>query len=133
MVSTIKCPSGTDYDTVTRGSVALCSGDSGGGGYVMFQNGDRKVVGTNSRSNTTDTSYVSSTYTEKFRDWAKSWAESKNVSICGIHSDAESCRVVGDNPSPGPKDCGSELASAMTSLSDHVASQTALKACLESN
>lgn len=132
MVSTIKCPSGTDYDTVTRGSVALCSGDSGGGGYVMFQNGDRKVVGTNSRSNTTDTSYVSSTYIEKFRDWAKSWAESKNVSICGIHSDAESCRVAGDNSSPDPKDCESELASAMTSLSDHVASQTALKACLES-
>jgi hypothetical protein len=132
MVSTTQCPSGTNYDTVTRGSVALCSGDSGGGGYVVFQNGDRKVVGTNSRSNTTDTSYVSSTYTAKFRDWAKSWAASKNVSICGIDADAENCRVSGGNPDPDPdpKDCSSELSAAMSSLSSHVASQNLLKSCL---
>jgi hypothetical protein len=132
MVSTTQCPSGTNYDTVTRGSVALCSGDSGGGGYVVFQNGDRKVVGTNSRSNTTDTSYVSSTYTAKFRDWAKSWAASKNVSICGIDADAENCRVSGGNPDPDPdpKDCSSELSAAMSSLSSHVASQNLLNSCL---
>jgi len=135
MVSTTRCPSGNDYDTVTRGSVALCSGDSGGGGYVVMENGDRKVVGTNSRSNTTDTSYVSSTYTSKFREWAKSWGDSKRVSICGIHADAVDCRN-GTNPDPDPDpdpkpDCAAELTAAMDSLTAHSAKLTELKACVQ--
>lgn len=132
MVATTRCPSGNDYDTVTRGSVALCSGDSGGGGYVVMENGDRKVVGTNSRSNTTDTSYVSSTYTDKFRSWAKSWGDSKRVSICGIHADAVDCRN-GSNPDPDPdpKDCSSEMAAVLSSLSAHAAATKELEMCLK--
>ena len=133
MVSTTSCPSGTNYDTITRGSVALCSGDSGGGGFVLSQNGDRKVVGTNSRSNTTDTSYVSSTYTAKFRDWAKSWGDSKSVLICGIHAGAANCRVndePGPGPGPDPKDCSAEMGAVGDTLSAHSASVTVLKSCL---
>lgn len=90
--ATIRCPSGTNHDTVTRGRVALCSGDSGGGGYIVMQDGARRVVGVNSRSNTTDTSYVSSTYTATFRDWAMAWGNEKQVKICGVHEGAEGCR-----------------------------------------
>lgn len=132
-VATRKCPSGSDYDTVTRGSVALCSGDSGGGGYVLLSNGDRRVVGVNSRSNTTDTSYVSSTYTAKFRDWAKEWGDQAGVKICGIHSDAMNCRGSGSQPDPDPhpNDCADELAASNASLTAHVQAHNALKACLE--
>lgn len=89
-VKTTRCPRSTNYDVVTRGTVALCSGDSGGGGYVEF-GGQRRVVGVNSRSNKTDTSYVSNTFSSTFRKWAKSWAEAKGTKICGIHDDAIGC------------------------------------------
>lgn len=135
LVATTKCPSGTNYDTVTRGSVALCSGDSGGGGYVLFANGDRKVVGVNSRSNTRDTSYVSSTYVDTARNWAKTWADGKNTKICGLHEDASDCRSV-DGPAPDPDpdpapDCKAEMESASESLTAHASAVTALKSCLE--
>lgn len=97
-----RCPSSSNFDTVTTGSVALCSGDSGGGGYIVLDDGSRRVVGVNSRSNTTDTSYVSSTYTAAFRDWAKSWADGKSLKICGIHDDAPNCRTPG---APTPEQC----------------------------
>jgi hypothetical protein len=102
----IRCPSGTNYDTITRGKVALCSGDSGGGGYVVLDDGTRRVVGVNSRSNTTDTSYVSSTYSDSFRNWAKTWGDNKRTKICGIHSDATGC--MGEVP-PEPVDCADTL------------------------
>ena len=101
-VATRSCPSGSTYDVVTRGTVALCSGDSGGGGYTLFADGSRKVVGVNSRSNTTDTSYVSSTFNEAFRGWAKTWADQKGTKICGVHADAKNCRSV---PSTLPVEC----------------------------
>jgi len=132
-VATTKCPSGTNYDTITRGSVALCSGDSGGGGYVVFENGDRKLVGTNSRSNTRDTSYVSSTYTAKFRDWASAWASSKSVEICGISADAKDCRSSSNpdpDPDPDPKDCSQEVDKVDSSLAAHVTAVAELKSCL---
>jgi hypothetical protein len=105
LVQTTRCPAGTNYDVVTRGSVALCSGDSGGGGYVVFENGDRKVVGVNSRSNTTDTSYVSNTFGETFRSWAVAWSQAQRVTICGISADATNCRGQSDVP---PPECAEE-------------------------
>jgi hypothetical protein len=89
-VDALRCPMGLNNDIITTGSVALCSGDSGGGGYIEI-GASRKLVGVNSRSNTTDTSYVSSTSTSAFVNWAKSWSQSKSVKICGIHSDATRC------------------------------------------
>ena len=90
-VKSVRCPSGSSHDIVTTGKVALCSGDSGGGGYVELGN-IRRLVGVNSRSNTTDTSYVANVFTTTFRSWAKSWADGKGVKICGIHPEAASCR-----------------------------------------
>lgn len=88
-VDAIRCPSGRNYDTVTRGNVALCSGDSGGGGYVVDGDGKRMLVGVNSRSDTRVTSYVSSTYVGTFQDWARSWAENRGLDICGITKDCD--------------------------------------------
>lgn len=89
-VKAVRCPKGTGHDVVTTGKVALCSGDSGGGGYVV-NDGVRRLVGVNSRSNTTDTSYVSNVFTTTFRSWAETWANSKSVEICGIHAGAKNC------------------------------------------
>ena len=95
------------------------------------------MVGVNSRSNTRDTSYVSSTYTDKFRSWAKSWADGKGTKICGIHSDAQDCRGSANpdpdpdpNPDPSP-DCGQELEATLKSLEAHNKAVIALKSCLE--
>lgn len=89
-VKAVSCPAGTSHDIVTSGTVALCSGDSGGGGYVEIGS-LRRVVGVNSRSNTRDTSYVSNVYTNAFRSWAVSWANAKGLEICGIHESAKNC------------------------------------------
>jgi hypothetical protein len=94
-----KLPSGKNYDTVTQGDVALCSGDSGGPAWFVYPDGSRKLVGVNSRSNTTTTSYLSSHATATAQSFYKSWASSNGVKICGIHSDAVGCR--GAKP-PGP-------------------------------
>lgn len=135
LVATTRCPSGSNYDVVTRGSVALCSGDSGGGGYAVMANGDRKVVGVNSRSNTTDTSYVSNTFGSAFRDWSKSWADARSAKICGIHADAQNCRGVSQpdpdpNPDPAP-DCGAELKRSLDSLTAHSGAMVELQRCLD--
>jgi secreted trypsin-like serine protease len=89
-VKSVSCPRGTNHDVITTGKVALCSGDSGGGGYVQLGN-TRRVVGVNSRSNRTDTSYVSNVFSSTFRTWAESWANSKSIEICGIHPSAKNC------------------------------------------
>jgi len=90
-VKAVRCPLGPNHDVVTTGRVSLCAGDSGGGGYVEM-GGLRRVVGVNSRSNATDKSYVSNTFRGTFRTWARAWADSRSVKICGIHTDAMSCR-----------------------------------------
>lgn len=123
-VPAIRCPSRTNYDTVTRGSVALCSGDSGGGGYVVAADGTRKVVGVNSRSNTTDTSYVSSTYVQTFQDWAVQWANTKGAKICGYHPEAQNCRSA--QPQPG---CEAEEAEVLKAEINLELAKRALEEC----
>lgn len=92
-------PSGTDYDTTTRGGGALCFGDSGGAAYVEKEGGARFIFGVNSRGDIATTSYLSSVYVATFRDWATSWAaNSGNVRLCGLHSDAPGCRGVAPLP-----------------------------------
>lgn len=123
-VPIVSCPRGTNYDTVTRGLVALCSGDSGGGGYVVNSDGTRYVIGVNSRSNTTDTSYVSSVYNATFRTWAGAWLLAKLTKACGISVGAENCRDEGETPpDPDPVTCDKELDEADKAF-------TALKVCL---
>lgn len=120
------CPSGNNHDTVTTGAIALCSGDSGGGGFLVKEDGTRLVIGANSRSNTTDTSYVSSTYVAKFYNWALGWKTAKSVKICGYDADAASCRQAGGGQEPDPKpddECMKYLAATEKAFTD-------LKACL---
>lgn len=96
-------PSGSDYDTVTKGGAALCYGDSGGAAYVELPNGDREIFGVNSRGDIRTTSYLSSTYVSEFKTWAQSWASKNGQKICGLDPSATGCRSVNPPPpSPGP-------------------------------
>lgn len=88
----IRLPSGSNYDTVTRSSVALCSGDSGGPAWLVKEDGDRFLVGVNSRSDTTVTSYLSSHAVQTAQSFYKDWALKNKVEICGIHDTAVGCR-----------------------------------------
>lgn len=134
-VSAISCPSGTNYDTVTKGSVALCSGDSGGGGYLVV-NGVRRYVGTNSRSNTTDTSYVSTFSAQNPFDWGMGWLKAKNTWACGMSSEAPAGRCKGDDSTPPPpppppgQDCARELQDLEDSAKAVTSATAAVKACL---
>lgn len=131
----IRCPSSNNYDTVTKGAVAVCSGDSGGGGYLTSSSG-RRVVGTNSRSNTTDTSYVVSTYVNAFQGWAKSWASSNRVTICGIVGNPANCRdgsgpIPDPEPDPQPKpSCDAEMSNLDNTYRQLGAANAAMKSCL---
>lgn len=88
-----RLPSGKDYDTVTTGSSALCSGDSGGPAFLVAPDGERTLVGVNSRSNTTTVSYLSSHGVESMQDFYNAWASSNSVRLCGVHADAVGCRT----------------------------------------
>ena len=82
-----------DIHVITQGNAALCSGDSGGGAYTEPDaNGRRLLIGVNSRSNLSDSSWISSTATNTFIDWALEWSKDKNVQICGLHDTAKGCR-----------------------------------------
>jgi hypothetical protein len=92
-VPVVRVPKGTsNYDIVTRGKVALCSGDSGGASFLRMQFGHRVVVAVNSRSNTTTTSYMPSWAEDTAQAWGKAWAAKNEVKICGYHEDAKGCR-----------------------------------------
>lgn len=123
---TIGCPSGSNYYTTTRGRVALCKGDSGGAAYTVMADGSRRIIGVNSRSNTIDTSYVSSTFSNQFLSWANSWANRQGVRICGLHDDAIGCQ--GQDPNPDG-DCSAELARVEKAELDLAAAETALQQC----
>jgi len=86
-----RLPSGNNNDTVTEGDVALCYGDSGGSAYY-YANNDRYMFANNSRGDIKRVSYLSS-FTGSFKSWASVWAAQKDVKICGLHADAEGCRL----------------------------------------
>lgn len=89
----IGVPTAPNYYTYTNGA-AVCFGDSGGGAYQLLGAGNarRLLVAINSRGNISTISLLSTTKEQGFIDWAKSWAQSKNTKICGIHTDATGCR-----------------------------------------
>jgi hypothetical protein len=88
-----RLPSGTNHDTVTRGSAALCFGDSGGPAFVTDEEtGKRYQTGINSRGNISDTSYLSSLHVETALTFYRTWSETNGVKICGVHEDAAGCR-----------------------------------------
>jgi len=123
----IALPGGSDADIVTRGSAALCYGDSGGAAYLESADGSRKIVGVNSRGNISTTSYLPALYHPQMKTFIATWAATKLQRICGIHSDAKDCRdeETPPDPDPTPPDCKEELAAFEQYFN-------LLKACLKS-
>lgn len=116
----IKMPSGTNYDIVTQGEVALCFGDSGGPAY--WYDAERKVryqVSINSRGDIRKTSYLSSTANGAFKAFADSWMSQNAVEVCGLSAGAKNCRnEVKPEPEPGelPEWCGTALSKLQACL-----------------
>jgi len=95
----VRLPRGTNYDYVTDGQAAVCSGDSGGALYAVFEDGVRRVIGFNSRRQTNaKISLIPTTSAASVLTWAKNWAQANGVKICGIHADATGCRP--ETPAP---------------------------------
>jgi hypothetical protein len=90
----VALPHGKNYDIVTTGKAALCSGDSGGALYKRQPDGARVLLAVNSRSNTTTTSYMPAVSLPTAQKFFVDWASSKGVRICGVHADAKNCRGV---------------------------------------
>jgi hypothetical protein len=104
----ISLPSGSNADIVTRGSAALCYGDSGGAVYREYEDGYREIVGVNSRGNISTTSYLPAVYHNQFKAKLASWQAANGQKICGLDADALGCRG-GSEPKPEPDGCADEL------------------------
>jgi len=92
--SVIRTPAASDIDTITRGGAAVCFGDSGGAAYLnLTSNGNRRaLIAINSRGDINRFSFLSTTATPEFVDWALGWAKERNVVICGLNIGAAGCR-----------------------------------------
>lgn len=86
-------PQGANLDTVVVGDAAVCFGDSGGAAYVSERpdGGSRAIFGVNSRGDIQKTTYVSSTDTTSFIDWAFAWSATNAVRVCGLFADVTGC------------------------------------------
>lgn len=125
-------PSGRDFDTVTKGSAALCFGDSGGAAYVETGK-ERFIFGVNSRGDISTTSYLSSVYVSTFLDFAKSWSEKTGAKICGLDADAKGCRGVDVPPAPTEFSVDSAVASVTGKVKPgHEAKLEAVKTAVQS-
>ena len=77
----------------TRGEVALCFGDSGGGAFLVNpQSKSRRLVSVNSRGNIKDTSFLSSTSTPAARAFFSDWSAANASPVCGVTPGATGCR-----------------------------------------
>lgn len=84
----------------TSDETSLCFGDSGGPAMLPLSNPKAEahyVIGVNSRGNIVDRSLLSSTFMDGFQNWAKAYAMSNDVEICGINKDC-----INGNPDPDP-------------------------------
>lgn len=91
----------TNYDIVTDGKAAVCSGDSGGPAFLVKADGVRTVVTANSRRNTSRLdSFLPFTAVPTNVAFMKDWATRNTVEICGVHVAAKGCRKVGPPPVP---------------------------------
>jgi secreted trypsin-like serine protease len=91
----VRKPAGENVDTVTKGGAAVCFGDSGGAAYyVTRENGEgRTIIGVNSRGDISRYSFISSTATGTFVEWAVDWAQKHGAVICGINLEAKGCHL----------------------------------------
>lgn len=78
-----------------QGPSALCAGDSGSAAYMYISKDKKKraIVGIGALGNSVlRISAFSAIGTRPFVKWAKEWADTYGVRICGLHADAERCR-----------------------------------------
>ncbi|GAA6164031.1 hypothetical protein NBRC116590_17350 [Pelagimonas sp. KU-00592-HH] len=89
---------------VTEGGAAVCFGDSGGASYMYnsdVSKSQKYIVAVNSRGNIKDHSYLSTTSSASFVNWALAWSAKQQVeNICGLHKNAENCRKNADQKAP---------------------------------
>jgi len=77
-------------DYITRGSVYLGGGDSGGGLFAYTDdlvNGPFIIVGINSRGDNNRNSYFNRTDLDRSQSWFAKYAKDKAVQICGVNWD----------------------------------------------
>jgi hypothetical protein len=74
-----KVPTNTNFDIVSKGTAALCFGDSGGPAYK-----NDRLIGVNSRGNIENTSYVSAVHMAD-ESYMLTWAKANKVEICGVN------------------------------------------------
>ncbi|PLU63509.1 hypothetical protein BMJ22_29255 [Sinorhizobium medicae] len=90
----VRKPTQESADTVTNGGAAVCFGDSGGAAYfdTTASGANRVIFGVNSRGDINEFSFISSTATVAFVDWAVNWSAQHNARICGIDPKVRGCR-----------------------------------------
>jgi hypothetical protein len=82
----VRLPVTASYFTITQGGVSVCPGDSGGGAYLHdHARNIRLLVGINAQVNSNAESLISTTSEPGFLKWAKRWASTHKLKICGIH------------------------------------------------
>ena len=89
-----------DNDIVTKGTSALCYGDSGGSVFWKDEKGIYKVAGINSRGDIRSVSYLSAVFTKDGNDFYSSWVVKNNAAICGISDGTPKCRGADIAPPP---------------------------------
>jgi hypothetical protein len=101
----------SDNDTVTKGGAALCFGDSGGSAFLEEANGQRWVVGVNSRGDIQTMSYLASVFTNEAKQFYSQWAQANGAKICGMAQDAVKCQGAApiDPTPPLPPQCQTAL------------------------
>ena len=93
------------YSFHTKGSSALCFGDSGGPSFSMSTPDTHNyVIGVNSRGNIRDLSLLTAVYHPKSREFMTSWAQSgsETLLICGLNTQC-------DSEEPPPEKCQPEF------------------------
>jgi Trypsin len=76
----------------TRKKVLLCPGDSGGPAWSIKDKKRDKIVGVNSRSDSSTVSYLSATGGKAFNRFVLAWKKLyPKARICGVDADAPNC------------------------------------------
>lgn len=78
------------YQLTVEGDAVVCYGDSGGPA-MFLASGRRFVAGVNSAAGGQKKSHLASTEVSSFKTFAREWATSHGLQICGIHEGMDSC------------------------------------------
>ncbi len=75
----------------TYGGAAVCKGDSGGASYAFPNSATKRIVGINSRGGVTLWSTLAPIASPGIMSFLLGWSDTRNLKICGLHTDAENC------------------------------------------